>query len=247
MKTAEKKPKERDFSSFKPEDQKDILAVKDVLAGKKEAYARILERYRPHLVHRFFLKVKDRDKSEDLASELLTKVYEKLGLYRATHTFNSWFYFVADNFLRDWARKAEWKFIQSSVSVDNVKSDTEGSMSSFAETIADPSISTDSKVLDNERRRAIRKGLSSLDNNGRKLIAMFYGKEMSYEEMAEEMQMNTNTMKVHLMRAKRKLAEYISRMFPEFEMRSLDVKELAGVKSREKITVDGEEYIEYLV
>ena len=235
---------ERDIKSFKPEDQKDIIAVRSVLADNKEAYVRILERYRPHLVQRYFLKVKDHDVAEDLAAELLTKVYEKLALYRATHTFNSWFYMVADNFLKDWSRKAEWKFRMSSVSYNNTMSDGEGSIGAFVDSIADPSATADSTVLDRERKKAIRQGLATLDENGRKLIAMFYGKEMSYEEIAVEMGMNANTMKVHLMRAKHKLAEYVSRFYPEFEMQPMAVKSFSGV-TKEKVIIDGEEHVTY--
>lgn len=245
MSKNKKEAKERDINSFKPEDQKDIKAVQSVLSGDKDAYVRILERYRPHLVRRFFLKVKDRTIAEDLASDVLVKVYQKLAMYKRTHTFNSWFYMIADRFLIDWSRKAEWKFKQSTSSYDNMMTTTEGAQTSFAETMLDPDASSDSRILEEERKEALREALASLDDTGRKLIAMFYGKEMSYDEMADEMEMNANTMRVHLMRAKRKVAEYISRMFPEFEMKAYASKSLQKVDT-EKVNVDGEDYLTYI-
>lgn len=238
--------KERALSSFKPEDQKDILAVQAVKAGNDNAYSRIMERYRPHLEQRFFNKVKDREVVRDLVSDVLMKVLMKVreGAYRPTYTFNAWFYMLADRFLIDWSRKPDWKFKQSSSSIDNMRSDSEGSESSFAEALADPDMASDTECLNEERLKAIREGLATLDELGRSLIGMFYGKDMSYEEMAEEMNMNINTMKVQLMRAKRSLAAYIAREYPEFVMEPKEAMVLSGVDSEIR-NVDGEDFKVY--
>jgi len=235
--------KERALSSFKPEDQKDILAVQAVKAGNDNAYSRIMDRYRGYLEQRFFNKVKDREVARDLASDVLMKVLVKVreGAYRPTHTFNAWFYMLADRHLIDWSRKSEWKFRASSSSIDNLRSDSEGSESSFSESLADPDMASDTNCLNEERLKAIREGLATLDELGRTIIGMFYGKDMSYDEMAEELNMNVNTMKVNLMRAKRLLAEYIAREYPEFAMEPKAAMELAGVDSETR-NVDGEDF-----
>lgn len=244
MKSINNEAPTRELSSFKPADQKDILAVRAVLAGRKEEFSCIIDRYRPYVIQRFFLKVKDRDIAEDLASDVLIHVLTKLEKYRECYTFNAWFTRVADNFLVDWSRKAECRLRAVSVSYDKVMSDDEGSVSSFIDAIADVTVASDSKVLNDERLKAIREGLSTVDELGRRLISMFYGKDMSYEEMAAEVGMNINTMKIALMRAKHKLAEYIMRAYPEFEVRSAPAKRFAAAK-KDTVVVDGEEHITY--
>jgi len=102
-------------------------------------------------------------------------------------------------------------------------------------------MASDTNCLNEERLKAIREGLATLDELGRTLIGMFYGKDMSYDEMAEELNMNVNTMKVNLMRAKRLLAEYIAREYPEFAMEPKAAMELAGVDSETR-NVDGEDF-----
>lgn len=246
METVKATVKLRDINSFKPEDKADILAVQSVLAGNKEAYGRILQRYRPHLVQRFFKKLNDRVLAEDLAAEVLGKVYEKLDKYQPTFTFNSWFYVIADRFLIDWSRKQEWKFKQNSVSIDNVRSDGEGVETTFAENLADPTVTTDGSTLTGERMKALKEAMATLDDLGRQLVTMFYDKEMRYEEIADAMGMNTNTMKVQLMRAKKKIGEYIKRAYPEFEMRAFEPAPSKNYRS-ETIVVDGEEHTIYSV
>lgn len=242
-----KAPVEKPLSAFKSEDQKDIIAVREVQAGNKEAYVRILERYRAHVVQRFFLKVKDRVLAEDLAAEVLTKAYEKLGQYRSTYTFNSWFYVLADRFLIDWSRKAEWKFKAASVSLDNTRGDGDGgNVTSFVENMTDPTVSADANLLRSEQRKAIREGLATLDELGRRLILMFFAQDKQYDEIAKEIGMNTNTMRVQLMRAKKKLGEYIERAYPEFKMRVTEGCSTASITS-EKKNVDGEDIMCYLL
>jgi len=244
MKTTAKEVKERALSSFNPEDQEDILAVQAVKAGNENAYSRIMKRYRGHLEQRFFNKVKDREIARDLASDVLVKVLMEVrkGSYRPTHTFNAWFYMLANRHLIDWSRKSEWKFKEKSSSIDNIMaSDSTGSENSFSQSLVDPDIASDTYCLNEERLKAIREGLATLNELGRNLIAMFYGKDMSYEKMAKKLNMNINTMKVELMRAKQSLAKYIAREYPEFVMEPKKAMVLSKVES-ETHNVDGEDF-----
>lgn len=238
----------RELSSFKPADQKDILAVRAVIAGDKEKYGRIIERYRPYLVQRYFLKVSDRDIAEDLASEALAHAYTRLEKYRECFTFNAWFTRVADNFLVDWSRKSECRLKMVSTSYDKLMSTDDGSETSFLDALAlaDPDVTADSKFLDAERLKVIHEGLSNIDKLGRRLIEMFYGEEMMYEDMAAEVGINTNTMKIALMRAKHQLADYIRKEYPEFEVRSLSTKRFSSAK-KTTVLIEGQEHPVYAV
>jgi RNA polymerase sigma-70 factor (ECF subfamily) len=239
-KKIKKAPKLRELESFKIEDRKDIEAVQAVLSGNKEQYKRILERYRPFLYQRIYLKVKDRATAEDITSDVLCRVYERLNKYQMSYTFNAWFYMVADNYLIDWARKND-RPDRKMMSYDKVGINDEGDSMPVAEEIMkDGETATDAAALSKERTAALNEALSQLDETGRMLIDMFYNKEMRYEEMAERTGLQVNTMKVILFRAKKKLAEYFQRAYPEFKMQALDSKNFSSVKSEEVNIGDGE-------
>lgn len=238
-------PKLRELDSFQIEDRKDIEAVRAVLDGKKEQYKRILERYRPYLVQRIYLKVKDRDTADDITSDILCKVYERLNKYQQTCTFNAWFYRVADNYLIDWARKYD-RADRKMASYDRVGINGDGDEMPVSEEIfKDKEASTDATTMDKEKTAALQEALQQLDETGRILIDMFYNKEMRYEEMALQTGMNVSTMKVILFRAKKKLAEYFQRAYPEFKLPAMNSKNFTSVKSTEEL-VDGEIQTVYL-
>lgn len=244
VKAVKKERKLRALESFKPEDRKDIEAVRSVLAGNKAAYRRILERYRPFLVQRIFLKVKDLDTSQDIAADILWKIYEKLDKYQTTFTFNAWFFMVADNYLIDWARKHD-RADRKMDSYDRVGISADGDeMQAPEELMKDKEASTDSATMMNERSNILLEALSSLDDDARMLIDMFYNKDMRYDEMSKRTGIPANTMKVILFRAKRKLADYFQREYPEFKMPMLESKALPSLKAQD-VLIEGEKHVVY--
>jgi RNA polymerase sigma factor (sigma-70 family) len=243
MKNKQKR-KLRELDSFKPEDRKDIEAVMAVLAGKKEAYTRILERYRPYLVQRIFNKVKDLEISKDIAADILWKVYDKLDKYQTTYTFNAWFYMVADNYLVDWARKYD-RADRRMDSYDRMSVNDDGDEMPVSDGIMkDRETQTDGSMLGDEKMAALREALSSLDEDARMLIDMFYNQNIRYEEMSKITGMPLGSLKATLYRAKQKLAEYFRRAYPEFELPAIGASELGTVKSEERI-IDGETHTVY--
>lgn len=234
----------RDIMSFKnPDDRKDILAAKAIEAGDKEAFIQIWDRYRPWLVQKAFRMVNSYAEAEDISSDVLTKVYHKImaGAYRPTYTLNSWIMFMFKNHMVDYSRTSRWKFAGSSVSIDNVISDSEGSETSFAETMRDHEASADSLTLDNEQRKAVNEALASLDESLSTVLGMYYGQQKDYQEISVELNMNLSTVKVHMMRAKQKVREFIIREYPELirkESRSRTFDKL----DTEEIKIDGQDF-----
>ena len=133
-------PASWEFASFKnPEDRADITAVNKVMAGDKEAFEQIVDRYRNGFVQRAAKSVHNFDEAEDIASDMMTRVYEKImaGRYKPTYTFNAWINCMFANYMKDYYRKDYCGNKKLTVSMDNIISDSEGSEATFSETMDD--------------------------------------------------------------------------------------------------------------
>ena len=65
------------------------------------------------------------------------------------------------------------------------------------------------QALQTVRSRALAQGLAQLTEQQRTCLALYYFEELSYEEIAEAMSMNLNTVRTQIRRGKLRLAELL--------------------------------------
>ncbi|MDP2692688.1 MAG: RNA polymerase sigma factor [bacterium] len=242
----------RDLSSFNQKDQQDIIAVQKIMAGDKNAFIVLWDRYRPWFVQKAFHMIGDHDSAEDIAIAVLSKAYEQImkGNYRTTYSFNSWINFMFKNCMVDYSRGRVWQDAIVTVSMDNTMTDGEGSETTFSETMADEETiassssfaPSDSLTLRNEQKKAVREALATLDDIGRMLIGLFYGKQMSYQEIVVELNINEGSLKAMMFRAKQKVKEFITREYPELVLKEQSAHNFHRKLKSEVKRIDGEDF-----
>jgi RNA polymerase sigma factor (sigma-70 family) len=83
----------------------DVLVIQEVLAGNKNAFTKIYNKYFGHIFRKISMSLNyDNTTAEDLAMETMAKIYSNLDKYQETGTFNSWVSKVAQNTLLDYLR-----------------------------------------------------------------------------------------------------------------------------------------------
>lgn len=75
-----------------------ILSAKQ---GNKEAFTRLMERFRSYAFQSAFGFVQDRMDAEDVVQEAFTKVYFSFGQLQSPHAFQSWFSRIVTNLCLD--------------------------------------------------------------------------------------------------------------------------------------------------
>jgi RNA polymerase sigma-70 factor, ECF subfamily len=80
-----------------PAGRPDGWLVEQCLAGQREAYAELVQRYQ-HTVFRIALgMMRDREGAEDLAQEAFTQAYRKLSTFDARYPFRNWILTICVN------------------------------------------------------------------------------------------------------------------------------------------------------
>ncbi len=135
-----------------------------------------------------FAILRDQKEAEDAAQEVLIKLYTSLPQY-GNQGFKTWLTRIAVNHAIDVKRKQARK-------LEETVQDTE------QPGIAAAQDSVEKQVIHNEQRRLVRKRLDELPENYRDVIYGFYIAEKSYQQMAEEQNVQVKTIETKLYRAR---------------------------------------------
>ena len=162
--------------------------IQKVIKGNDHAFRLLIEKYRNDLFRTIFAVLRDKKEAEDATQEVFIKIYTSLPQYE-NQGFKTWITRIAVNHAIDMKRKNERR--QEDM-LDSNSYDTIGSEKESVET----------EVINNERRLLVRKKLHELPLNYRNVIYDFYIEEKSYQQMAEEQNVQVKTIETKLYRAR---------------------------------------------
>ncbi|MCP4639170.1 MAG: sigma-70 family RNA polymerase sigma factor [bacterium] len=169
----------------------DSELVQAVLEGGRAAYGELVNRYRDQVVRQCHRMTGNLPDAEDLAHEAFVEAFVKIGQLRNPARFGAWLRVVALNVCRMWlrARKRDWAAHEEAAR-------------SLQDRAADP----------DPHGTPLRDGLSRLGRTHRLMLALHYFEELSYEEIAQFLEVPIGTVMSRLHRARRTLKEALAQM-----------------------------------
>ena len=185
--------------------KRDLILINRALAsGDPKAYNELMRLYRDPIYFMLYEKVGDQELAKDLTIEALGKAFKKLHMYTPDYTFSTWLYTVARNNCIDYLRKHKL----STISIDKMMLDEDGKRNTFDLKSNDPN---PEKVMIKKQRIAIlRQIVDQLKPKYRDLVKLRYFKELSYEEIAELLEIPLGTVKAQLYRSREQLFNIMS-------------------------------------
>jgi RNA polymerase sigma-70 factor (ECF subfamily) len=152
------------------------------------------EFYRRVFATAFYI-TRDRNAAEDLTQEAFIKAFKSLHTMKKPEKFGAWIASIVSNLARDYLAR-ENRFSPTA----------DFQHLSMGEENADQASSTEELVLRREKQEAVRALLEKLPAEQRQVIILRYYYDLSMEEIAENLQVSTGTVKSRLHRAKKKIA-----------------------------------------
>ena len=185
--------------------QQDYALVKLAIEGKQSAYAELMDRYRESIYFIMLKMVKHSDDADDLTIEAFGKAFNRLEQYSPSYAFSTWLYKIASNNCIDFIRKKR-------ISVTSM--DT-GKITDYGEVIffdaKSGTLDPEETFIQEQKVKLMRNLVSKLKPRYRELIEKRYFEELSYEEIATELDLPLGTVKAQLFRAREFLANLISK------------------------------------
>ncbi len=164
--------------------------------GDQRAYADLMRMYKEPIYLLLLKMTNNPTEADDLTMEAFGKAFASLHLYTPTHAFSTWLFSIATNNCVDFIRK---KRLQT-VYLDDIRTKSEGEVYEYP--IPSEGDNPEENIIHEQRVQILRDVVKQLKPRYRKLVEMRYFEEMSYEEIAAEMDMPLGTVKVQLFRAR---------------------------------------------
>lgn len=180
--------------------EEQLLLAKQGNATAFEVLIRHFERLIYSIAYRM---MNNREDARDLAQEALIKVYRSMDKCEDINGFKNWVCRITTNVCIDEIRKRKNK---QAVSID-AHGENEASI---LDARASDEKTPEEVVLDGERAAKIKAAINSLSETHRALIILREIKGLSYEEVADALDMNLGTVKSGIARARLRLRELLT-------------------------------------
>lgn len=171
--------------------------VKRAIKGDQDAYKQLMDKYQKPLYFHVLKMVRNHEQVEDLVQEAFMKAFNNLNSYNTNYAFSTWLYRITTNHTIDYLRKKKLKTTSISDPVKTKDGEMEIQISDDAE--------TDRDIIRKERKKIIHNAINDLPKKYRKVIEMRHLQELSYQEIADQLDLPLGTVKAHIFRAREML------------------------------------------
>ncbi|MDG1805559.1 sigma-70 family RNA polymerase sigma factor [Flavicella sp.] len=179
--------------------EKDILAhIKNAKLGEQSAYKALLNHYWNDIYRFQMAKTNNENEAEDITIQTFSKAFDKIDLFDEKYNFKSWILTISRNIQIDEFRKAK----TPTISLNN---DLKESYD-----ITDETPSPEDQLIIEQNLAELLRFIKKLKPHYQQIINLRYFQELSYKEIAKELDEPLNNVKVKLLRAKKLLAEIIA-------------------------------------
>lgn len=184
--------------------KRDLDLVDSALGGSQRAYTQLMSVYRENIYFMMFKMVNNRDDAEDLTIEAFGKAFKRLDQYRPDFAFSTWLFKIASNNCIDFLRKKKKATL---VSLDQGYANEDGDESTID--IEEENLNPEQAFMKEQRKEEMHKIVDQLKPKYKQLVELRYFSEMSYEEIADELNLPLGTVKAQLFRARELMYEIL--------------------------------------
>ena len=190
----------------------DAVAVQRTLAGDRDAYRVLVERYSLYLYRLAYRMSGNAHDAEEVVQEAFLRAYQKLSQFAGNSNFGTWVYRIAANYAIDRIRQRN---VEEARQASPSRPTEDGSEIDTMAMIKDPSASPEHLASSAELAAKMQQALDSLTPAERTAIVMRHWEGCAIEEIAAVLKSNSNATKNTVFRAVAKLRKALE-PFAEF-------------------------------
>ena len=174
------------------------LLIQQLQQGVEQAFAQVVDAYQ-HLVYNTVLGLlQSKEEAEDVSQEVFIQMYQSIGQFKGESKLSTWLYRIAVTKSLDWQRrknrKKRFAFIEGLFGADDrIRHDPQE--------FNHPGVAMENK----EKAAVLFKAIKSLPDNQKVAFTLNKIEGLSYQEVAEVMQVTEASVEAFLHRAKQNL------------------------------------------
>ena len=192
--------------------------VAELKAGSEDAYAWLIGEFHQPIYSLVYRIVNDPADAADTTQEVFLKVFRGMKHFHGESTLKTWIYRIA---VHEASNRRRWWFRHKAreTSMEPANPSASGTGTSLEDTVVDERESPFDNVVHEEVRAKVEQELCKVPEPYRTTLILRDLEEMSYEEIAEVMEISLGTVKSRLTRGrealKQRLAAYVQEVGPE--------------------------------
>ena len=191
-------------NNFSENAKNDFHLVVRARQGDQKAYADLMVRYKDSIYFMILKMVNNREDAMDIMVETFAKAFEKLDKYQPEFAFSTWLFRVATNNCIDFIRKKKL----NTLSIHGMM-DEDGDEKPLQ--IKADSLNPEEHSMKKQQTKELKQLIEGLPVRYRNLITLRYFDELSYEEIAQQLDLPLGTVKAQLFRARYLLGNILNR------------------------------------
>ncbi len=177
------------------EQQHEDWLVRQALAGNHDAFESLVSQFSPVIFRSISRLFPDRNEIEAVLQDTWLNAWRALPRYQTGRPFLPWVLRIAVNRSRDiWRKKKELLLSDEDIRLENFRDET---------------ASIEDRIIADEELGLLARGVGQLRIPYRLAISLRYDSDLSYQEIAEIMEIPVNTVRTYLYRAKVELAHWM--------------------------------------
>ena len=184
--------------SAKLQRETDDELIGRVRRGETRLFAELVHRYQDPVYGMAVRFIRSPAEAEDLAQEAFLRAFRGLEGFKGDSRFSTWLYRITWNLCADWLRRNR-KPGRAPLAIDD------------AADVADGTVDIEEGYLAAEERQEVRRALDRLDEKYRSVLMLLYYQKLSYDQIADVLDVPLKTVETRLYRARKLLGESLRR------------------------------------
>lgn len=186
----------------------DRKLVRNLRRRDEDAFRELVRVYQHRVFNIVYRIVGDREEAEDVAQEVFVAIFKHIDSFRGDAKFSTWVYRIATNQARNRLKYHARRHRRDHQNYEDAPESAHQD-SDFAGTIPQP----EDAVLGRELEKIIQEGLAELGEIHRTIIVLRDVEHLTYQEIAEIVELPEGTVKSRLFRARVALKEYVEKRY----------------------------------
>jgi len=190
----------------------DSILIERFQNGDKGAFDALVQKHQARAYQYAFRLTRNPDDAADVVADAFVRVYRALQTFKGDSAFTTWLYRIETNCFLDMRKK---KNARPTTSLDSALNLGDGEVELQVE---DHSPTAQDEAERSQRMSAVEEAVQKLPEYQKAMIIMYHAESMSYEEIAEALNLPIGTVKSRLNRARLSLRQLLE---PQHEMFAL--------------------------
>ncbi len=174
--------------------------IKKAKEGKQTSFNYLLDTFWNDVYNFQLKRTQDEYEAEDITIQSFSRAFDKIDTFKEEFTFKTWLIQISKNIHIDLLRKKN----------ASIQSKTTTQTDDSVYRIIDDNPTPEDKLITEQNLAQLLLYIKQLKPHYQKVINLRYFQELSYKEIAENLNEPINNIKVKLLRAKKLLSEIIT-------------------------------------